>query len=105
MEAPKLEGAPKPAPPPNATFYKIPPGTKPGQCDGPDCRARIYWIANPKKEGKRLPIDTHVIGGETPSETRDTDQGDIFSHNGLAYVREGRGINHLTICPNRENFG
>lgn len=99
------DAAKKVAPPPNATWYKIPPGTKHSHCSGPDCKAPIYFVNNPKVPGKKLPIDANVIGGERPSESKDTDQADMFSKTGLANVYEGRGVNHLTICPNREHFG
>lgn len=88
---------------PTATsrFHTVPAGTKPSQCNGSTCRATIYWIRTP--EGRAIPIDCDVEGGEPPSDTNDRNQLDAFS-GGSAFVFEGRGVSHFTTCPDADEF-
>lgn len=80
-------------------FYVIPAGTRPSQCNGSTCRGVIYWIDD---GNRRVPVDADVSGGETPSDTNDKAQRDIFK--GTADVYDGRGVHHSTVCPDRDEF-
>ncbi|HVX38776.1 MAG TPA: hypothetical protein VHB25_04305 [Gemmatimonadaceae bacterium] len=82
-------------------FYTVPAGTRSSQCNGSTCRAVIYWIENPDT-GRKIPIDCDVEGGESPSETNDRRQRDMFA--GSAFVHDGRGVSHFTTCPDVGEF-
>lgn len=81
-------------------WYVIPAGTKPSQCSGSTCRALVYWIHEPG--GRAVPVDIDVQGGEAPSDTSDASQLDAFR--GSATVFEGRGVHHMTECPDKEEI-
>lgn len=80
-------------------FYTVPAGTTPSQCSGSTCRAIVYWI---DVDGRRVPVDIDVDGGEAPSDTSDTSQRDMFR--GRAHVFDGRGVHHMTVCSDRDEI-
>lgn len=83
-------------------WYAVPAGTRATPCRGATCRVRMYWVTAPN--GLRVPVDCDVPGGERPSETAHRDQADMFAPGGLADVHDGRGVSHLPICPDRDQF-
>ena len=83
------------------TSFDVPAGSRPSQCNGPSCRATIYWITNPVT-GRMMPVSCDVEGGETPSETTDRRQADLFCAD--VAIHDGRGVSHFTTCPDAEFF-
>lgn len=82
------------------TFYTVPAGTRSSQCKGSTCRAVIYWI---RVDGRPIPIDCDVAGGEAPSATKpDPRQLDAFSTDMRSW--DGRGVRHHTTCPDVDEF-
>lgn len=79
-------------------FYKVPPGRWHQVCQGPTCRRVFYWI---RENGRAIPVDCDVPGGQRPSETADSSQGHLFD---ASPVHEGWGIHHMHVCPDAERF-
>lgn len=82
-----------------ARFYEVPAGTERSQCNGSTCRGVVYWIDD---DGRRVPVDCDVDGGEAPSETADTRQRDMFAAS--VFIHAGRGVHHMTVCPDAKQF-
>lgn len=85
----------------NAATIAIPAGTKSVPCRGPTCHAKIYFVRNPKT-GRVTPVSVDCEGGRRPSDTKDADQGDVFS--GAAQVYDGIGQSHFLDCPDADVF-
>lgn len=81
------------------TFYDIPAGARATECTGSTCRGVFYWV---REGGRAIPADASVDGGVVPSDTADDTQADIFL--GRADVFPGRGVHHMTVCPDREEI-
>ncbi len=96
-----MNAATKKAPPANATFYEIPPGTKPSHCRGPNCAQSIYFVHNPRT-GSTVPLSIDFDGCEAPSEAKDPSQLDLLA--GEASVHPGRGVSHYFDCVDADLF-
>lgn len=82
-------------------FIAVPAGTRRSQCNGPTCRAVIYFVEHPRT-GRPHPVDCDVEGGEHPSEPVDPRQLSLDGET----VREhdGRGVSHFATCPDADHF-
>lgn len=89
--------------PPNVRWYDVPVKTKPAECRGKDCGDPIYWIDNPDRPGRKLPVDCDVDGGQEPYAGEDRRQLGMFGHEPRD-AQVGRGVNHFATCPNAEEF-
>lgn len=91
-------------PPPNARWYEVPSHKRPAECSGKDCGDPIYWIDNPDKPGRKLPIDCDVDGGQEPYAGDDPRQLGMFGGVTPRAAQNGLGVNHFSTCPNADDF-
>lgn len=81
------------------TVYRVPAGTRPFTCKGPNCGKAFYWVKGPNGI---VPVDCTAEGGVAPSEAKDRRQADLFQPE--VDVHDGKGVNHFLTCPDATLF-